>query len=532
MALEQQQFQQLVSLLQQRQKLGQVKPTKPLSGEASKLIGITKTVQPEIEKLKSAFQENYRKSLIGITTGTDRRLVKLVDNVADKIGRLRSGGAINKEEEARFKRQIASFKDIPFGRREDAIAALDGYLSEAQSVAQSIQPTTVSGLQLPPELQAYVQQRRSGARPGALPTTLPDAVPGGAPEISAVLPTEPIRTPLEKVTDIITSIFPGAKIGEAIQTGRARRIAQREFGVSQEQAKEFLPGIKPREIAGELGEIALTVAGGPILGKLGAGIGRVAGKGAGKLAQVLEEANLRLSPVQKANLGKKLKQITDYTSKLTGGPKQRLVQARREIDLDEGKIQRFLKTTAAKKSVSKNSVINDLEALKGKYADDRDVLAIEKQIDSVIQLFKTRMPSRISLTKLNQFKRTTFKNAFNKAGDKVMDAVEFDIADVAKNSIEKAVKGLRIDGKDIGSFNRIFGNKIEAAKLLKTATGRAEIGFTGKIVGALAGGSIGAAVGGPGGAAVGAVLGPTIGKKIAGTAVRGRIGRVLRRISR
>lgn len=114
--------------------------TKPLSGDASKVLSIATTVQPEIEKLKQVFSQSYKKSVKGIVLGTDRELVKLVDNVADKVGRLRSGGAINKEEETRFKRQIASFMDIPFGTSEGAITALNGILTEAQQVANGINP--------------------------------------------------------------------------------------------------------------------------------------------------------------------------------------------------------------------------------------------------------------------------------------------------------------------------------------------------------------------------------------------------------
>lgn len=112
---------------------------KPLSAEAAKVSAIATTIKPEIEQLKDAFRQNYRGAVVGITTGVNRQLVKLVDQVADKVGRLRSGGAINKDEEARFKRQIASFMDLGFGKAEDAIAALDGILNEADTVASSMQ---------------------------------------------------------------------------------------------------------------------------------------------------------------------------------------------------------------------------------------------------------------------------------------------------------------------------------------------------------------------------------------------------------
>lgn len=111
---------------------------KPLSAEAAKVNAIATTIKPEIEQLKDAFRRDYRGSVLGITSGTNRGLSKLVDQVADKVGRLRSGGAINKDEEARFKRQIASVMDLAFGSSEGAIAALDGILTEADAVSSAM----------------------------------------------------------------------------------------------------------------------------------------------------------------------------------------------------------------------------------------------------------------------------------------------------------------------------------------------------------------------------------------------------------
>lgn len=116
-----------------------VNPVKTYGADTAKVLGIATTVVPEINQLKQVLQANYRGALTGIVTGTDRNLVKLVDQIADKIGRLRSGGAINKDEEMRFKRQVASLMDIPFGDAAGAIAALDGLIAEANQVAGSIQ---------------------------------------------------------------------------------------------------------------------------------------------------------------------------------------------------------------------------------------------------------------------------------------------------------------------------------------------------------------------------------------------------------
>lgn len=117
---------------------------KPMSGDQAKVYAIATTITPEIQKLKDAFKDDYsyRWALAGIRAGTNRELVKLIDQVADKVGRLRSGGAINTDEEARFKRQIVSGKDLFFANAQEARNALDGILAEANSVAQNIRPAT------------------------------------------------------------------------------------------------------------------------------------------------------------------------------------------------------------------------------------------------------------------------------------------------------------------------------------------------------------------------------------------------------
>lgn len=118
----------------------QTNQQKPLSGDVAKLKGIVETLPNEARQLQEAFQKDYKTSLQGIITGTDRRLVKLLDQVADKVGRLRSGGAINDAEAARFKSQVASTLDLSFGNSQDAINAIDGIIQEANIVAQNISP--------------------------------------------------------------------------------------------------------------------------------------------------------------------------------------------------------------------------------------------------------------------------------------------------------------------------------------------------------------------------------------------------------
>lgn len=109
-----------------------------LSGSDAKILAIADTLPGEIGKIKKAFDENYRGAVGGYVTGVNRDLVKVIDQVADKVGRLRSGGAINKDEEARFLSQIASAKDYVFGNKAGASEALDSLIDEANRVSSGI----------------------------------------------------------------------------------------------------------------------------------------------------------------------------------------------------------------------------------------------------------------------------------------------------------------------------------------------------------------------------------------------------------
>jgi hypothetical protein len=135
-----------LGLSAQRLKLEQGKQQsaeKALSGEGAKTYSVAQTAVPELDQLRAAFDKDYSKTLRGILLGTDRNLIRLAESVADKIGRLRSGGAINKDEAARFMGQIASWGDY-LGKKDDSkaavLSALDRYKDEATSVAAKVAP--------------------------------------------------------------------------------------------------------------------------------------------------------------------------------------------------------------------------------------------------------------------------------------------------------------------------------------------------------------------------------------------------------
>lgn len=260
-----------------------------------------------------------------------------------------------------------------------------------------------------------------------------------------------------------------------------------------------------------------------------------------KLSRNIEQESLRLTPVQKQNLGSRLQGITEWLSekKITGNPEVRFEKVDSIYNDMEGQLQDFL-TTAKRPTLSgktqplqvnKQLLLPQLEKLKKQFRNDADVLDIEKQIDRAVTTLKTKYSSGIPLHRLNELKRSTYKNAFNTAGTKVRDDVEYAIGDLYKTVIEKATKGQTINGLSIDDFNREYGTVVQARRLLKIAQSRNQVGLVGRIVSTMAGASIGSVLGPLGGAA-GATAGNLVGEQVAGTAARSLVGSGLRRIGK
>jgi hypothetical protein len=109
---------------------------------------------------------------------------------------------------------------------------------------------------------------------------------------------------------------------------------------------------------------------------------------------------------------------------------------------------------------------------------------------------------------LNQLKRSTFKDAFNRVGDKVTDVLEFAIADKYYDNLIEAFKtnNLKVNGVDLETFNKAYKTAIEAKKILNIARKRPLAGFVSKLTAAGLGVYFGNMLGGP----VGAVIGPGV----------------------
>lgn len=278
-----------------------------------------------------------------------------------------------------------------------------------------------------------------------------------------------------------------------------------------------------------------TLIGGATGGLLeagGVGVEKLS-QGAQSLGKELEQQSFKLTPAQKTKLGSKLDDLTKFASDNipAGSAEQRFVYADDLYQHYEEQLQKALSSGAESKvSVGRDKFISELENIKDNYKYDRDFETINKQIDGAISTIKKQYPEGlIPIDKLNVFKRSTYQNAYNKAGDKVLDTVEHDIGDKARVEIEKAAEkaGLTVGDLKIGDFNKEYGNLIQLRKILKLAQNRPELGFTKRITSRIVGGIIGNALGGIPGLIGGELLAEPITNKIAGTTAKTGIAKKL-----
>lgn len=214
--------------------------------------------------------------------------------------------------------------------------------------------------------------------------------------------------------------------------------------------------------------------------------------GLGKIGPMIEQSNLRLTPVQRVANDAKLADVTEYITKniKVGTPEMRFEQAATNVDKIEEQIQNYLQTDAKGVTISKQEILDSADQLMNEYKNDRDALAIKGQIEGFKSTIESLYPdtgvvdqagksaTQVALSDINQLKRSTFANAFNQAGTKVRDAVEYDLGNMLKDKIEVATKDIPVMGKyPISEINRAYGVALTAKKLLKVAMGRPQVGF-------------------------------------------------------
>lgn len=390
------------------------------------------------------------------------------------------------------------------------------------------------------------------------------------PKTGSAIPNESF---LQKAENIVGSIFPGKKVGQAIGTAIATGITGAKYG---KEAALDVASTTPKvsEVLGDVAQGALTIGGlkapipGGVLGRLGqsstlgaglAGTGAIAegknieevvkdtatgaatglvlqgafealpalGSWLGKQGGKLREFNLRLSPTQKQQLNGRIQEVTDYlkVNKITGNPEAQYTQILNKTNNLENGVQKIIKDSG--KQYTKKELIDSVNSLPDEYAtafDNPDVYnQLINKVETLTKYIQNKLPDVIPAEKVNQFKRSYFKNAFNSAGDSIANEANLAIGDSLYNKLLADISGL-------GAINKEYSTAITAKKVLGKALGRNELGAIGNLTALGAGGAIGSAIGGPVGAAIGASAGVPVAKKLAGTAARTKIAQGLEKI--
>lgn len=269
-----------------------------------------------------------------------------------------------------------------------------------------------------------------------------------------------------------------------------------------------------------------------------------------KIARALEKSSLRLTKTKEGALATRGLDITDDAinitknrlnevssflakQKIIGNPIERFAKATQLYNKAETVLDGFFDSLSKGSVADKTRVIRALNGLKSAFKGHRDIEAISKQIDGAIRSVEKaagvggKIGKTLNYKILNKIKRTTYENAYNKAGEKVVDGVEHAIGDVIRGIQIEDLRGLKIAGQSVEKFMENYGLLIEGRKLLKLAVGKPELSVvTERLMmgglGYLIGG--GSALGGGAGAFLGAGLGPQAFGVLPVTKLRSLIG--------
>lgn len=111
---------------------------KPLSGDAAKLTGFVTTLVTQGNTLKKMIQDNGIRKVVYEYKKGNPAFVNVIEDVADAKGRLRSGGAVNREEADRFKQPFSGLGSLVYGDNKAALDAIDAALDEAGNVKKGM----------------------------------------------------------------------------------------------------------------------------------------------------------------------------------------------------------------------------------------------------------------------------------------------------------------------------------------------------------------------------------------------------------
>lgn len=386
-----------------------------------------------------------------------------------------------------------------------------------------------------------------------------------------------------KLLNATKNILPGQKVGEAIGTlaGLGITRAKEAIGVVPQgtTAQYDTTAPKPLQVVGDVAQGALTVGGlkAPVAGSsvgrigqtsaLGAGLSGsealaqdksgidilkdtatgavvggltqgafeglpILGKWIGKQAENLRKSSLRLTPTEKLKLNDKVGEIVGFLKKegISGNPEKQFEQISKKYDFAENVVQNTLKESG--KTYTRQELVDEVLKIPEQYAGEIDnpsvYTKLVKESDDLANYIKNQFGSKygdkIPADKLNSLKRTSMKNAFNRAGDAIASESDMYIGDTL-------YKKLLNDVPELGSVNKTYSNIITARKVLGKALGRNELGTFGNLVALGVGGGVGSAVGGVPGAVIGTLAARPVATKVVGTAARTQYAKGAEKVS-
>lgn len=238
----------------------------------------------------------------------------------------------------------------------------------------------------------------------------------------------------------------------------------------------------------------------------------------GNFPKRMEQANLRMSPMEKANLAKKGKDVAGYlaSKKIVGNPESRYAKVSKLYEKMEDAVGSRVEKSGL--TYNKKQLLDDLAAVPEQMADDPAGYGeAVSAMDKIIKFVQDKAPDEIPAKLVNTYKRNLWKRAYSKNNTDVTNEAYHAGAELLKSKLDEGIPGLN-------ALNKEYGNIIDARRVLFKALGRPQVSTTGKILGTAAGAGIGATMGGGVGAAGGAIVGEKIAEKAFGTATRSAMG--------
>lgn len=293
-------------------------------------------------------------------------------------------------------------------------------------------------------------------------------------------------------------------------TGYAFDVANNLQNKDKSVGQSFIPGI--------------GTAVGAALPVVSALIGKATKDSSQKIAQNLEQSNLRLSPKDKAYIEKSKQDFIPWLAeqKITGTPEQRYTKISDLYDSMEQNIQSVIKSK--NDFIPKTDFINAIRDIPDQFIDDPQLYnAAQNQVDNLISVAQEKYPKEIPLDFVNSVKRNFGKRAFDKSAQQVVNESSYEISQNLYDLIKNKVPELE-------GLNDEYSKIILAKKLMYKALGRQQLGIVGKIAASAVGGAVGSAVGGPIGTGVGIVAGKNLATTVAGTKARSIIGSGMQKI--